>query len=137
MNWTEQDLQRVTAERGLPYISVGGLTDPDAPGKYHRSNRADRTYNGVIYDSKREAKHAMELDILKAAGRVLKIERQIPFELRVNDRKVCKIVIDFRVTWHTGDVVLQEIKGYATKDWIIKRKLFEALHPELKYEVIR
>lgn len=105
--------------------------------KYNRSNREDRTYNGVVYDSKREARHAMELDTWMLTGRVVKVERQIPFELRANDRKVCKIVIDFKVTWHTGEVTYQEVKGYETKDWVIKRKLFAALYPDLKYEVIK
>ncbi len=112
-------------------------TGAEKPHKYGRSDREGRTYNGVIYDSKREARHAAELDVLMRFGRILKLERQIPYDLCVNKIKICKIVVDFRVTYHTGRVVLEEVKGFETPEWKLKRKLFAALYPDLEYEVIK
>ncbi len=126
-NWTEADLL-AHQQKAMPLKRL--------VNKYGVAALPERAFDGIVYDSKRECTHARSLDALMKLGRITKIERQVPFDLKVNEIKICRIVIDFRVTWHTGQVVLQEVKGYATKDWKIKRKLFQALYPDLEYEVI-
>lgn len=66
-------------------------------------------------------------------------ERQIPFRLEVNGVLICKYVVDFHVHYADGRHELVEVKGYPTKDWLLKKKLFEALvlkdHPEIIYTI--
>lgn len=105
--------------------------------KFGVSTKDDRTYNGIAYDSRREMQHAMELDLLLKTGVVTKIERQMWVPLVVDGHAICSIVVDFRVTYQDGRVLYEEVKGFDTAIWKLKRKLFTALYPELEYKVIR
>jgi predicted nuclease of restriction endonuclease-like RecB superfamily len=64
-------------------------------------------------------------------------ERQIPFPLIVNDRKICVYVCDFLVRYADGRRELVEVKGFWTPEAKLKRKLFVATflvdHPEIHY----
>jgi len=99
--------------------------------------RADRTYNGVVYDSKAEALHAFKLDGLKATGKILGWERQARIPLRVYDTLVCTMVIDFRIINREGPDHYEEIKGWETPEYKIKLKLFRALYPNADYRVVK
>lgn len=98
-------------------------------------------YKGVLYDSKAEATYAAVLDRLVDEGEVSHWDRQQKWPLRVNGVKVCAMIPDF-VVWYHGErgeeprMELHEVKGFQTPVWRIKRKLFEALHPEITYLVI-
>ena len=102
-------------------------------------------YNGVVYDSKREASYAQELDLKKnekqPAERVVHVERQWRIRLNVNDVKICDHIIDFWVEYADGHIELVEVKGYETAVWKIKRKLLEATflkeHPKIEYIIIK
>ena len=103
---------------------------------------AKRTdYNGATYDSKREAKHAAQLDLLIKAkdieDAVIKWERQVEFPLVVNGQLICLYRADFRVWYPDGRCEIHEVKGMDTQTWRLKAKLFKALHPELLLKVIR
>ena len=93
-------------------------------------------YNGVLYDSKSEARYAAHLDILLDEGRIAKWERQVRVRLEIGGTLICAIVVDFLV-WDLKNLpTYVEIKGFETPVWRLKRKLFEALHPEAKYVVV-
>ncbi len=49
--------------------------------KYHVSKKDARTYNGVVYHSKREAEFAQELDLRIKAGEIDFYLRQVRFPL--------------------------------------------------------
>jgi predicted nuclease of restriction endonuclease-like RecB superfamily len=76
----------------------------------------------------------------RGKDRVESWERQIRFPLHVNGAKICDYVCDFLVRYADGRKELVEVKGFWTRDAIIKRKLFEAtvLHdyPELTYTIV-
>ena len=76
---------------------------------------------------------------MKQAGEIKSYESQVRFDLRVNDQKICAIVVDFLVTDSYGGLFVNEVKSQITMTaaWNIKRKLFEALYPEIPYEVIK
>ena len=108
-------------------------------GKY---GNYSATYNGSVFDSRKEALYAAELDLLKKArlqrDRVVKVERQVNVDLIVNGKKVCRIIPDFRVTFADGRVEWHEIKSHGTMTPVyrVKKKLFEALFPKEIYRVI-
>lgn len=94
--------------------------------------RAIKTeYKGTLFDSKKEAHRAYELDLLKRAGDIKKIEYQVPYPCIVNGKKVCTYVLDFRVTYADGHIEHEDVKGYkkgATYAvFRVKKKLVEAL----------
>ena len=90
----------------------------------------------MLYASKAEARYAEHLDWLKDEGKIWDWERQIRWPLIVNGEKVCTIVPDFKVYTSPRNYALHEVKGFAQPIWRLKRKLFEALHPDIEYVVV-
>lgn len=91
-----------------------------------------------LHDSKLEANHCNSLLADLQRGKVLSYEVQVPFDLVVNGKLICRHILDFYVCV-TGKEHIWEVrdaKGVKTRDWIIKRKLFEALYPSIPYVVV-
>ena len=78
---------------------------------YKKYKNVKQTYNGRVYDSKREATHAIELDWRIKAGEVLKVTPQYRLNIKVNGQKICAYIIDFKVDFPNGTVELHEVKG--------------------------
>jgi hypothetical protein len=89
-------------------------------------------YNGYVYMSKKEANFAQELDYLKKATdpkeRVVSFERQVPFQIEVNGKKICKYLCDFKVLYKDGHTEIIDVKGVRTNIYTLKKKLVEAIH---------
>ncbi len=89
---------------------------------------------GEIFDSKREYDRYRELVLLQRAGQISDLKRQVKFELipsqRVDGKVVerpCTYVADFVYT-ENGKTVVEDSKGYRTKEYILKRKLMLHIH---------
>lgn len=85
--------------------------------------------NGIVFDSRREAKRYSELLLLERAGVIKNLELQKSFELipsqKINGKVVerpCKYIADF-VYEENGKIVVEDTKGMRTDKYIIKRKL--------------
>ena len=87
-------------------------------------------YNGILFDSKKEAEYCATLDILKKASkkedRVTSYERQVPFQITLNKKKICKYFADFKVLYADGREEIVDVKGVKTDVYKIKKKLVEA-----------
>jgi len=91
-----------------------------------------RDYNGTLYDSKKEAAYAQELDLRIKAGELKSWDRQVRISIDVNGKHICNYFIDF-VLYHTdGLKEYVEVKGFETPVWRLKWKLFEALYNEIE-----
>ncbi len=94
--------------------------------KYH--NKKIVTMDGK-FDSKREYERWCELKLLKRAGEISDLRRQVKFRLipaqkidgKVVERE-CAYIADF-VYVRGGKTVVEDAKGFKTKDYIIKRKM--------------
>ncbi len=100
--------------------------------KYGVAPKSQRTWNGVVYDSKKEMSYAMSLDQLKWADkeseRVVDIKSQVPYEIKINGIKICKYILDFEVTYADGRVEFVDAKGFLTPVYRLKKKLMLAIH---------
>lgn len=92
------------------------------------------TVNGITFDSKKEANRYSELVLLERAGKIQNLERQVKFEVipcqRIDGKiaeRGCYYIADF-VYQQDGKKVVEDTKGYKTKDYIIKRKLMLWVH---------
>ena len=99
--------------------------------KYHAKKV---TYNGITYDSKKEAKRHAELLLLERAGAITELRTQVRYELLPPQRIDGKVVerpvfyiADFQYK-QDGKTVVEDTKGMKTKDYIIKRKLMLLVH---------
>lgn len=97
-----------------------------ARAKYHSRKVV---VDGITFDSKKEARRYLELLQLERAGAIQNLHRQVKFELlpsqRINGRVVerpCNYVADF--LYQQGDeLIVEDVKGYKTPEYVIKRKL--------------
>ena len=90
----------------------------------YRNRKTD--FDGIVFDSKREAQRYAELQILQRAGKIRDLSMQVEFELipKQDGERACKYKADF--VYHmadTGKMVVEDVKGKRTREYIIKRKL--------------
>jgi hypothetical protein len=110
-------------------------------GKKNKYKAKKQTYNGVKYDSTLEAKVAEDLDWQKLSGELIEVKRQVKIPLMVNKVLIANYYCDFRVIDKHGAVRYIEAKGMELPLWVMKKKLFLALLPEIDpgatFEVIK
>lgn len=83
--------------------------------------------DGVRWDSKAEHARWLTLHRLRSAGLISQLRRQVRFPLRVNGELVCTYVADF-VYVKNRETVVEDVKGFPTPVYKIKRKLFRACY---------
>lgn len=105
--------------------------------KYHVSAREDRTYDGIVFDSKAEMEYYREVVLpLAAAGEIVQYELQKSFVLQPgfrNDGKAVRAityVCDFYLIYKDGHSEVIDVKGMATPEAKLKRKMFLYKYPE-------
>ena len=91
--------------------------------KYH--NRKVEI-DGIKFDSTKEGERYLELKLLLKAGKIRDLQMQVEFELipKQAGEQACKYKADF--VYHmadTGKMVVEDVKGKRTREYIIKRKL--------------
>lgn len=105
--------------------------------KHQKYRNVKTSFDGVTYDSKAEARHAKRLKLLGKAinpsQRVVRVERQVKYELTAG----ISYRADFRVTFADGHVEVHEVKGFETREWMIKKKLFGQYYPDVILKVVK
>ena len=98
-------------------------------------NRKITTVGGEVFDSQREYNRWRELILLVKAGEISNLSRQVKFELIPSQRigkkvveRACRYIADFVYIDKYGRLVVEDVKGYRTKEYIIKRKLMLYIH---------
>ena len=90
------------------------------------------TFMGITFDSKWEAERWGELTAMEKAGYITDLQRQISYEIVVNDQKICKYVADFRYNkvdeYGSLEEVVEDAKGVETAEFKLKKKLMKAVH---------
>lgn len=98
------------------------------PSKY--GNRRV-TVDGITFHSAHEGRCYSRLKLRERAGEVRGLRLQPRYDLAVNGRHVTRYVADFEYEERDGDgwrLVTEDAKGAKTKDYVIKRELFAAIH---------
>lgn len=88
--------------------------------------------DGITFHSKKESRRYIELKAMQKAGIIRDLKLQVRFELlpyqrQFKERSVV-YVADFVYIASDGVKVVEDTKGFKTKDYIIKRKLFRWLY---------
>ena len=116
------------------FPAPNGRGGPDRRSKY--GNRKT-LWQGILYDSALEARVAADLHARLRARELRLIKRQVPFPLVVNQRLIKRYVADFVITLADGRQEVLEAKGAETREWILTRKLFCALYPDIPLRVVK
>lgn len=92
---------------------------------------------GHSHPSKLEAGYCGQLQLLLKAKEIKGFEYQKSYELRVNGFLIGKHKPDFTVTTNNETIEVHETKGMITTDFMLRKNLFEAIYPEIKYILIK
>lgn len=101
--------------------------------------------DGILFDSKKEARRYSELKLLERAGKISKLALQVPFELIPTQRepdtigknggvhkgKVIERAVVYKADftyWQGDEFVVEDTKGFRTPEYILKRKLMLHIH---------
>ena len=99
--------------------------------------------DGYVFASMKEAARYQELVLLKAGGKISSLRLQPKYELQPSFRNNKGVVI--RSITYIGDFeymeddkrVVEDVKGYATKDYRLKKKMFEYKYPSIEFREVR
>lgn len=104
--------------------------------------------DGITFDSKKEAWRYQELHLLEQTGEISNLQMQVKYELIPSQYELrpvtlkngfvkmkkfcvehaCSYIADFVYIDTNGDTVVEDTKGFRTKDYVIKRKLMLYRH---------
>lgn len=107
-----------------------------------KSKYSNRKVNidGITFDSKKEANRYKELKILENLGKISNLELQPVYVLQESFKykgkniRAIKYIGDFEyVDSKTGNKVLEDTKGFKTKDYLIKVKLLKNKYPNIDF----
>ena len=99
--------------------------------------------DGFAFDSKMEAARYLQLLMRQKNREISGLTVHPRFLLKVNDEKVCAYIADFQYWVCHSDIkgscmVVEDVKGKKTRDYVIKRKLMKAVLgievKEIQYE---
>lgn len=124
----------MTAVANTRTVTVAELIQAQKRKSKYGSRKSE--YNGEMYDSAAEAHRAAELDVLKMCGKILGWRRQVPYVITVNGIYICTYIVDFRVTGNDSKFWVEDVKGYATPVYRLKKKLFAACYPQIDFREI-
>lgn len=102
----------------------------------HKYGANKKVIDGITFDSQMEAEYYLYLLQERAKGAVVDVELQptlqiLPkFKYRSQNRRKMDYKLDFKVTYISGLVEYIDVKGMATTDAKMKRKLVEYLYPD-------
>lgn len=95
-----------------------------------------------VFDSIAESRRYKELALLEKAGEIENLQLQPKFLLQDSFKKNGKTyrkieyIADFMYE-EKGKAVVEDVKGMETKEFKIKRKLFEYKYPSLELRIIK
>ena len=93
--------------------------------------------DGYTFDSKKEANRYLQLLMMQKLGAICGLIVHPRFLLEVNGMKICKYIADFQYLASEfnaigdikgGTMVVEDVKGKKTRDYVLKRKLMLAVY---------
>lgn len=97
--------------------------------------------DGIVFDSKAEARRYDELKLLERSGAISDLTLQPTFVLQPSFKRgkrtirAITYVADFQYA-ENGKIVAEDCKGAKTEVFRIKAKMFEYVYPEIELRVV-
>jgi len=113
-----------------------GITEGGADQKYRAEQAA--AHDGQVFASKAEARRYQELAALHRAGAINGLMCQPRYVLIDKSRhgRAIEYVGDFAYL-EAGRAVVEEVKGFETPVWRLKRRLFLERYPDVELRVVK
>ena len=96
--------------------------------RHAKYNAKKVEYNGIVFDSKRECERYKVLKEKEDKGEIHDLQLQVPYTLLHKTKKTRATVYyaDF-VYFENGERVVEDVKGYRTDTYLLKRKMLYVL----------
>lgn len=111
--------------------------------KYNVTDKSLRTANGIVFDSRREMMRYLELLTMERAGLIRNLELQPSFELQPKYHRAGKTerAIIYRADFQyvdcaTSETIVEDVKGYKTKEYLLKRKMLFFRYPNINFREV-
>ena len=93
-----------------------------------KAGKEARTVDNICFDSLKESRRYRDLKLLQSAGKIVDLDVQIKYLLTVNGEKVGTYVADFTYELPDGTQVVEDVKGFKTPVYRLKKRLMKAIH---------
>lgn len=100
--------------------------------------RASHCSAGHEHASKREAKRCNDLRILERAGKISELRQQPQYwfvingsQVKIDNGRRAGVKLDFAYI-ENGREIAEDSKGYAARDWPLRKAIFKALFPHIE-----
>ena len=110
---------------------------------YNKYGNKKVIVDGHKFDSKKEARRYGELKLLERAGKIKDLELQPKFELiptiRTETETLRKVsyIADFKyLDCNTGKVIVEDVKGFKTDVYLLKKRLFLQKYTEYEFREV-
>lgn len=117
---------------GWPYRGDSNVGFGHVPPRRNKFSAKRTVIAGHSFASKAEGARYADLVLLEAAGKIVKLDLQPRFPLVVNGIALGHYTADFRYLDVNlpidRNVIVEDVKGYDTRDGKLRRRLAEALH---------
>lgn len=123
-HWTIEDLKKTKVASLNQHLLI-------QPGKKKKSKyyNSKKEVGGILFDSEKEANRYGELKLLLKAGTIGLLELQVPFELNEGGTHSLKYIADFvYYDQGTGEKVVEDCKGFRTREYKKKRRLMKKIY---------
>lgn len=87
------------------------------------------------FGSRAEARRYQELEILASVGKISNLSPHPRFRLEVNEMLIGHYTADSSYI-EDGVPIIEEVKGWKSRDYPLRKKLFIALYPHLTHREI-
>jgi len=104
--------------------------------KRPKYNNKKTEYDGITFDSRKEARVYSNLKFLESRGDITSLKCQVKFDFPINgnalryvdSNRVIKYIADFEYFDMYGNRKVVDVKGFKTRDYLIKKALMMACH---------
>lgn len=99
--------------------------------------------DNIKFDSKAEANRYIELKILAKSGHIKQLELQPKFILQekyINNKGKTVRAITYKADFsyiEKGKLIVEDVKGMETKEFKLKKKMFEYKFPEIDFRLVK
>ena len=144
MNMSEEEVYALLA---AGKVKIKGLPDkkpekqPEEPTNKFKNQKT--VIDGIVFASGFEAERYSSLKLLEKAGAISNLRMQVPYELipsfTHNGKKYrnCVYKADFvYIDNRDGHEIVEDTKGYVTKEYAIKKKLLLFKYPDMDFREV-
>lgn len=84
--------------------------------------------DGHTFDSQAEARRYGQLVTMARAGLITDLVVHPKFTIEINGSLICKVILDFSYKDKRGEIYYEDVKGFRTREFVIKKNLMAACH---------